>query len=111
MHSSRTTLERELNPSLLRDETIECVIPDVIFENINKNVKFRRLHGPNKNKVEPLVPRRMFVVNDNIEVLESKHTPQYSAIDKPSYQVVMENLEHHQGTHKAITSILIVTMS
>jgi hypothetical protein len=94
MHSNRTTLEKELNPTLLRDETIECVIPDVIFEKVNKNVRFRRVHGSHKNTIEPLVARRMFVVNDNIEVLESKHTPQYSAIDKPSYQVVMEDTDH-----------------
>ncbi|EFA09940.2 hypothetical protein TcasGA2_TC012093 [Tribolium castaneum] len=94
---THSTIEKELNPTLLRDETIECVIPDVIFENVHKNVKFRRMHGPNKNKIEPLVPRRYFVVNDNIEVLETKNTPQYSAIDKPGYQVVVEKSEEHFG--------------
>lgn len=91
MHSSQPALEKELNPTLLRDETIECTIPDVIFESVNKNVRFRRIHGANKNKTEPLAPRRFYVVNDNIEVLESNHTPHYSAIDKPSYQVVVED--------------------
>lgn len=91
LHSLGTPMEKELNPpELLRDEKIECMIPDEIFENVNKNMRYQPLHGPNKNQVEPLVPRRLFVVNDNIEVLETRDINEYSVIDRQSYLTRME---------------------
>lgn len=46
-----------------------CYCPDTIMEKVNENVLYRTKHGQNKFISEPLVPKRMFVINDTIKVL------------------------------------------
>ncbi|XP_018562280.1 uncharacterized protein LOC108904279 [Anoplophora glabripennis] len=89
-NSTATTVEKELNRRLLKHETMECTSPDIVFDKVNKNVRFRPLHGPKKHSSEPLATKRLYVINDTIEVVNSMDIPQYTSIDKPAYQVRTE---------------------
>ncbi|CAH1156248.1 unnamed protein product [Phaedon cochleariae] len=90
-HSTTNKKEKALNRILLQHETVECTCPDIIIDNVNKNIRYRQLHGPKKNKPDTLAPKRLFVVYDRIEVVNSVEIPQYTSIDKPAYQVRLEN--------------------
>ncbi|KAG5900491.1 hypothetical protein JTB14_010902 [Gonioctena quinquepunctata] len=90
MFSTTNKMETELNRSLLKDEMMECTCPDVIFEKVNRNIRIRPLHGWKKTTPDLLVARRLFVINDKIEVVSSEDIPQYTSIDKPSYLVKIE---------------------
>ncbi|KAJ8918593.1 hypothetical protein NQ315_013098 [Exocentrus adspersus] len=89
-NSTTSQIEKDLNRMLLKDETMECTSPDIIFDKVNKYVRFRPLHGPKKHHSEPLAAKRLFVINDTIEVINSMDLPQYTSIDKPAYQVRTE---------------------
>lgn len=82
--------EKELNHKLISEESKHCMMPDVVFDIVNKHVRYRPMHGPKKLQSEPLAPQRMFVVHDNVEVLEPEDTAHYSGIDKPNYRVQTE---------------------
>lgn len=70
---------------------MECVSPDVIVDKVNKNIRFKPRHGPKKLFSEGMVVKRLFVINDHIDVINAmEETPQYTSIDKPSYQVRIE---------------------
>lgn len=88
--TSATKIEKELNRNLLKNERMECTSPDVVFDKVTKNVRFRPLHGPKKHYSEPLAAKRLFVINDMIEVVNSMDIAQYTSIDKPAYQVRVE---------------------
>ncbi|XP_060528409.1 uncharacterized protein LOC132703274 [Cylas formicarius] len=87
-HASSSPREKELNKTLLKDEIMECTNPDVIFEKVHENVIFRSYEED--SQPESLVARRTYVINDLIEVVNSNEIPQYTSIDKPSYQVKIE---------------------
>lgn len=57
---------------------------------VNKHVRFRPIHGPRKQVSQPLGHQRLYLVHDNIEVLEPEDTADYSGIDKPNYRVRVE---------------------
>ncbi|KAJ8984938.1 hypothetical protein NQ317_012188 [Molorchus minor] len=90
VNSTTSKMEKELNRTLLKDETMECTSPDIIFDQVNRNVRYRPLHGPKKYHSEPLVAKRLYVINDTIEVVNSMDVPQYTSIDKPACQVRTE---------------------
>lgn len=46
-----------------------CYYPDDIIEKVSENVLYRAKHGENKFISEPLVPKRVFVLDDRIKVL------------------------------------------
>lgn len=79
-----------MNLKLINQESKQCIIPDVMFDIVNKHVRYRPMHGPKKQQSEPLAPQRMFVIHDNVEVLEPEDTAHYSGIDKPNYRVRTE---------------------
>ncbi|XP_050512041.1 uncharacterized protein LOC126888066 [Diabrotica virgifera virgifera] len=83
-------LEKHLNKNLLQNESMECICPDSLFETVNSNMKFRPLHGIGKHSAKNLLPRRLFIVSDSVEVISSMDVPQYTSIDKPAYQVRIE---------------------
>lgn len=85
-----TKHEKELNLKLINQESKQCIMPDAVFDAVDKHIKFRPLHGPKKNVSQNLVPQRLYVVHDNIEVLEPEDTGDYSGIDKPNYRVRMD---------------------
>lgn len=82
--------EKELNLKLINEESKQCIMPDAIFDIVNKHVRYRPMHGEKKLKSEPLAPQRTFVIHDNVEVLEPEDTAHYSGIDKPNYRVRTE---------------------
>lgn len=77
-----------MNKILLKDETMECMYPDAIMDEVNQNIIFRPMGEYSKS--ESLVAKRIYVVNDLIEVVKSDEIPQYTSIDKPCYQVKIE---------------------
>lgn len=88
-------MERELNPTLLKNEKASCITPDVLADSVNKNIRFRPFHGPKKEISEPLVTKRIYVVNDTIDVItEEEEGREYNSIDKPGYQVALEESNH-----------------
>lgn len=70
---------------------MECISPDIIVDKMNKNVRFKPHHGPKKLFSEGLVVKRLYVISDQIDVLNAtENIPQYTSIDKPAYQVRIE---------------------
>lgn len=51
------------------DLTDTCYYPDDIIEKVNENVLYRAKHGENKFISEPLIPKRVFIVNRSVKVL------------------------------------------
>lgn len=88
--SSNNRIEKEINKTLVKNENMECICPDTVFETVNSNLKYIPLHGPNKYQSQPLLPRRLYVVIDSLDVISSMDVPQYTSIDKPAYQVRIE---------------------
>ncbi|XP_019753950.2 uncharacterized protein LOC109533143 isoform X1 [Dendroctonus ponderosae] len=86
---SATPQEKEMNKTLLKDETMECTYPDAILEEVNKNIIYRTTDEYSQS--EALFTRRIYVINDLIEVVKSDEIPQYTSIDKPCYQVKIED--------------------
>lgn len=90
-HTEGIKLDNKLNKILLKDECMECVSPDVIVDKLNKNIRFKPHHGPKKLYSEGLLVKRLYIINDHIDVINSMdNIPQYTSIDKPSYQVRVE---------------------
>ncbi|CAG9761005.1 unnamed protein product [Ceutorhynchus assimilis] len=87
-HVPSTPEEKEMSKTLLKDETMECTYPDAILEEVNKNIIFRTMDEYSKS--ESLLSKRIYVINDLIEVVSSNEIPQYLSIDKPCYQVKIE---------------------
>lgn len=70
---------------------MEIVSPDIIVDKMNKNVRFKPHHGPKKLYSEGMVVKRLYVINDHIDVINTmENIPQYTSIDKPAYQVRIE---------------------
>lgn len=90
-HASASPQEKEMNKTLLKDETVECTYPDSIMDEVNKNVIFRTMEDDSVG--ENLVAKRIYVINDLIEVVKGKEVPQYTSIDKPCYQVRTEETD------------------
>lgn len=87
-HAAASPQEKEMNKTLLKDETVECTYPDTILDEVNKNIVYRPVE---ENSIgENLLAKRIYVINDLIEVVKSKEIPQYTSIDKPCYQVRIE---------------------
>lgn len=86
---------------------MECTSPDIILDKVNKNIRFRPLHGPNKHSSETLAAKRLYVINDTIEVVNSMDIPQYTSIDKPAYQVRTEESKRKGNTDHIFTAIVV----
>lgn len=78
-------------------------MPDIHFQNVNRHVRFQPKHGPKKNESEPLIPERMYIIHDNIEVIDTCD-PQYNNIDKPSIKIEIEKAKH-SGEYQCFSSI------
>ncbi|XP_056632849.1 uncharacterized protein LOC130442601 isoform X1 [Diorhabda sublineata] len=88
--SSNNKIEKDINKTLVKNENMECICPDTVFETVNSNLKYMPMHGNNKYHSQPLLPRRLYVVTDCLDVISSMDVPQYTSIDKPVYQVRIE---------------------
>ncbi|KAF2884517.1 hypothetical protein ILUMI_21662 [Ignelater luminosus] len=88
---------KKLNLKLIRDHQKQVLTPDSILESVNKRVKFQPSHGPNKDTLQPLVPQRMFILHDTIEIEDKNVRTDYSRIDKPSYPADIEESKEHKG--------------
>lgn len=98
MHLHRITttrMEKELNSKLLQEHKVSLITPDILVDSVNKNVRFRPHHGNKKEVAEPLIAKRIYVVNDIIEtVIGQEEEIEYNSIDKPRYQVAIEDSDH-----------------
>lgn len=81
--------EKELNRALAGYQK-HCVLPDTVTESVNERVRYRPLHGTKKSESEPLLPQRIFIVHDNIEVLAEGETDDYSTVDGPVHRAISE---------------------
>lgn len=80
-------------------------MPDVVFESANRNVKYRT---KNNEKIESLVAERLYVIHDNIEVLDSSDPGHYSSVDKPSYCGHHEESREHKGNRLPMGICLMI---
>nr|CAH7757080.1 unnamed protein product [Callosobruchus chinensis] len=55
--------------SFRNESESNLLVPDSVLEKVSENVKFRPFHGPKKHQLEPIMDKRLFVFNDNVEVL------------------------------------------
>lgn len=90
---SISNFEKDLNPMLMKDYNKRLFMPDIHFQNVNKNVRFQPRHGPKKNQSEPLISERLYIIHDNIEVID-RNEPHYNNIDKPSIKIKIEDAKH-----------------
>ncbi|CAG9862460.1 unnamed protein product [Phyllotreta striolata] len=83
--------EKDTNSTLLEKLNMGCIFPDYFLETVNDNLRYRPIHGPKKYVMEPLITKRMFIINYNIEVIsDNDENVQYTSIDKPAVQVTIE---------------------
>jgi hypothetical protein len=82
--------DAELNVGLAEHQR-HCVSPDRLCEAVRRRVLFRPEHGERSHSYELLHSPRMFVVQDNVEVVEHRDAAVYSTVvETPSYRFTME---------------------
>lgn len=92
--------EQDFNDTLIKNHSKQCIMPDTMFSKVNQRVRFVPKHGKKKDIPQPLVPMRMYVVHDTIEIIsQSDDMDHYSAIDKPTIKVIVET-SNHPGTYQ-----------
>lgn len=91
--------EPELNERLAPHKHV--LLPDVLQEEIARNVGFLSSRQTLRPTIEPLQPVRIYVVHDNVEVIE-EDDPTYSPMnDTSTYSMVLKQSEH-RGRQKFI---------
>jgi hypothetical protein len=87
----------------LAEHLRHCVSPDRLCEAVWRHVLFRPEHGDRSHNYELLHSPRMFVVQDNVEVVENRDAALYSTVvEAPSYRFTMETATDNRagkGTH------------
>ncbi|XP_043499704.1 uncharacterized protein LOC122522578 [Polistes fuscatus] len=84
--------EPELNERLAPHKHV--LLPDVLQEEIARNVGFLSSRQTLRPTIEPLQPVRIYVVHDNVEVIE-EDDPTYSPMnDTSTYSMVLKQSEH-----------------
>ncbi|CAH0554906.1 unnamed protein product [Brassicogethes aeneus] len=81
------------NTTLLSENKMMEIEPDCILKIVNKHVSYRPKHGPNKSISEPLAARRIFLIDDRVEMVsldDEDNLNEYDTVDKPRYQFYME---------------------
>lgn len=68
-------------------------MPDGHFENVNKHVQFKHAHGPKKDDPEPLIPQRLYIIHENIELIKVEE-PSYNSIDTPCIKAKIEDAKN-----------------
>ncbi|KAG5900497.1 hypothetical protein JTB14_010908 [Gonioctena quinquepunctata] len=76
----------ELSPRRYEHDE-DFIAPDGILEEVNGNVRYRPLHGPKKHSSEPLVPKRIFVLNSSIKVINSTESEKVENIGKTTVRI------------------------
>lgn len=93
-----TDTERNINQRLGKQDKLSCICPDTIFDKVTENVKFRPTHGEKKIESEAIKNRRYYILNDLLEATMAdavnEESAEYTSIDKPNYQVVVEESKH-----------------
>lgn len=81
--------EGEINSRLSSQK--HALLPDVLQEVVSKNVGFTSMRQTPRPTVEPLLPIRIYVVYDNVEVTEQNYPPQYSTVnDTITYNMLLK---------------------
>ncbi|KAL2723492.1 Protein MB21D2 [Vespula maculifrons] len=84
--------EPDINEQLAPHKHV--LLPDVLQEEVARNVGFTSSRQTLRPTVEPLQPVRIYVVHDNIEVIE-EDDPTYSPMNDTSiYSMVLKRTEH-----------------
>lgn len=78
--------ETELNGELEK-EVKSCILPDILLDKIQENVRFRTEDGKG---CERLAHETVYVVNENIEVKDTADKTFYTNIDVPGCRVEIE---------------------
>lgn len=83
--------DSEINAAL-RKQRKYCLLPDVVITNlVDKKVKYREEHGSKKNITESIVPQRIFVMHDIIEITRrDEEIDDYAVVDEPVHQCILE---------------------
>lgn len=90
--------EADLNEELAPHKHV--LLPDVLQEEVARNVGFTSSRQTLRPTIEPLQPVRIYVVHDNIEVIEEDAT--YSPMnDNSIYSMVLKPTEH-RGWYKDV---------
>ncbi|CAL7950787.1 unnamed protein product [Xylocopa violacea] len=85
--------EAQLNIHLPRQKHV--LLPDVLQEHIARNVGFVSMRKTGRPTIEPLLPIRIYVVHDNIEITEQDYPPQYSSVNNSTmYNVLLKPTQH-----------------
>ncbi|XP_076761524.1 uncharacterized protein LOC143429690 [Xylocopa sonorina] len=85
--------ESELNKHLPRQKHV--LMPDILQEQIARNVRFVSMRKTGRPTLEPLLPIRIYVVHNNIDITEHDDPPQYSNVnDFPMYNVLLKPTQH-----------------
>ncbi|XP_035736373.1 uncharacterized protein LOC118447931 isoform X1 [Vespa mandarinia] len=83
--------EADLNEQLAPHKHV--LLPDVLQEEVARNVGFTSSRQTLRPTIEPLQPVRIYVVHDNIEVIEEDAT--YSPMnDNSIYSMILKQTEH-----------------
>ncbi|XP_076285469.1 uncharacterized protein LOC143211565 [Lasioglossum baleicum] len=96
-------LESELNKRLPPQKRV--LLPDVLQERVEKNVKFTSARQTLRPTTEPLQPVRMFTVYDNVEIMEQNSLSHYSSMDDS----VMYNIMLHTTQHEGYIQLQLIT--
>ncbi|KAL7027030.1 hypothetical protein ACKWTF_005266 [Chironomus riparius] len=90
------------------------MLPDRLAEAIDRRVKYVEKHGKMKNQLQPLHTQALYIIHDNIEILNPGDTTMYAiADDAPIYKFQIENpyesarrkkVIHHAGYIKLKSS-------
>jgi hypothetical protein len=76
----------------LAEHQRHCISPDRLCEAVRRRVLFRAEHGDRSHSYETLHSPRVFVVQDNVEVVEHRDEAVYcTVVEAPSYRFTMEN--------------------
>ncbi|XP_076645726.1 uncharacterized protein LOC143355097 [Halictus rubicundus] len=88
-------LESELNKGLPPQKRV--LLPDVLQERVDKNVKFTSARQTLRPTTEPLQPVRIFTVYDNVEIMEQNSLSHYSSMDDSIMYNIMLQTTQHEG--------------
>lgn len=96
--------EPDINEQLAPHKHV--LLPDVLQEEVARNVGFTSSRQTLRPTVEPLQPVRIYVVHDNIEVIE-EDDPTYSPMNDTSiYSMVLKRTEH-RGWYKKVNFVIL----
>ncbi|KOC66588.1 Protein MB21D2 [Habropoda laboriosa] len=88
-----SSYETEMNKRLPTQRHV--LLPDILQEHIAKNVGFTSTRQNFLPIIEPLQPVRIYMVHENVDVLEQYYSPHYSSVnDSVTYTTLLKPTKH-----------------